>query len=123
MSAELQLAISLVALAVSVFAAGWSVFVFLAGRSKATRSQIEQLRRDHDKRLTNHAERITRAEAELEDKPTAKALHELALSISNFGGDLKAVVARLDGMTEIVGRLEKVADRQEQYLLNNGNRK
>lgn len=123
MSPEIQLAISLVALAVSVFAAGWSVFVFLSGRSKATRSQIEQLRRDHDKRLANHSERITRAEAEIEDKPTTNALHELAVSIAGLSGDLKAVIARLDGQGEIVRRLETVADRQEQYLLNSKGRK
>ena len=63
--------------------------------------------------------RLIRAEAELEDKPTANALHELAVSITGIGGDLKALVARTDGLEGLVRRLETVADRQEQYLLNN----
>ena len=102
---------------------GVGLYAWLANRHRATREQIDKLRKDHEARLVALSERLIRAEAELEDKPTAKALHELALAISHFGGDLKAVVARLDGMAEIVGRLEKVADRQESYLLNNGGRK
>ena len=107
MSPDTQLLISLGALLVSAASLGWTVLVWNSGRAKASRDELRGLH-----------ERLIRAESEIEDKPTAKALHELALAISHFGGDLKAVVARLDGMTELVKRLEKVADRQEQYLLN-----
>lgn len=105
-----------------VLTVGVGIYAWTANRHRATRAEIDQLRRDHDKRLANHADRITRAEVEIEDKPTAKALHELALSMTSFGGDLKALVARFDGQTEIVKRLEKVADRQEEFLLNGGHK-
>ena len=98
---------------------GVGIYAWAANRHRATRTEIDKVKAD----LTALNDRLIHAEAEIEDKPTVKALHELALSMNSFSGDLKALVARLDGQTEIVRRLEKVADRQEQFLLNNGVRK
>lgn len=106
-----------------VLTIGVGLYAWTANRHRATREEIDQLRRDHEKRLANHADRITRAEADIEDKPTANALHEVAVSITGLGGDLKAVVARLDGVENLVQRVEAVSERQESYLLNNKGRK
>lgn len=97
---------------------GWS-----ARNAFATNKRLFQELKARDESLQQLTLRLIKAEAELEDKPTAKALHELALAISHFGGDLKALVARTDGLEGIVNRLEKVADRQEEFLLNGGPRR
>lgn len=66
------------------------------------------------------AERVVLLEQRVEDTPNAKAMHELSLSISAVGGELKATVARLEGLGEIVKRLDRITERQESYLLSKG---
>lgn len=66
--------------------------------------------------------RVVKVEGRLSDTPTAQAIHELALSINTFGGDLKAMGMRLEGLNEIVKRLEAVTSRQEEFLLQGGGR-
>lgn len=61
-------------------------------------------------------DRVSRTERGLEETPTSKAVHELALSISNMSGELKAVVERLNGMAQLVERQEKVTERLEDYM-------
>lgn len=100
----LRLALEVAALTISVgavFYAHWRT------RETARHAELVELRN-----------RITRAEARLEETPTSKALHELALSIEHVGGDLKGMVARIDGLGAIVVRLERITERQEQHLLN-----
>ncbi|WP_316978036.1 DUF2730 family protein [Shumkonia mesophila] len=101
-----RLLISALMLIVSI---GSAWFAYRVKQRQADKDEVKELR-----------DRIMRAEARLEETPTSKALHELALSISGFGGDLKAVTARLDGLGKIVERLETVTDRQETYLLTGG---
>ena len=84
--------------------------------AKEFRKELE----DRDAARNDLEKRLIRAEAEIEDKPTANALHELAVCMTKFGGDIRTVGARLDGLQAIVARLEKVADRQEDFLLNKG---
>lgn len=104
---ELRLWVSFGALLISTVAFVWTVFIYLSARSKATREELREL-----------SDRLIKAESEIKGKPTADALHELALAISDIGGDLKALMARTDGVEKVAERLEKVADRQESYLLD-----
>lgn len=94
---------------VLVVAVGTAIFSWRVRQRQVDKEEVQRLR-----------ERLTRAESRLDETPTSKALHELAISITQFGGDLKAVTARLDGLGEIVGRLERITERQEQYLLERG---
>lgn len=92
-----------------VLSAASAWFAYRVKQRQADKAEVQDLR-----------DRMTQAETRLEETPNSKALHELALSISTFGGDLKAVTARLDGLGMIVERLETVTERQEQYLLSGG---
>ena len=94
---------------VLIVAIGTAVFSYRVRQRQADKDEVRRL-----------SDRVTRAEARLDETPTSKALHELAISITRFGGELKAVTARLDGLGEIVKRLETVTERQEQYLLGGG---
>lgn len=82
----------------------------------AMRDAIERQWRE----ISGVRERLIRAEAEIDDKPTVTALHELAVSLTSCGGEIKGVVARLDGLETLLERIEKIADRQELFLLNMG---
>ncbi len=81
-------------------------------QARATQKDIEDLERD----VRDLDGRLTRAQARLDETPTSKALHEVALSISDFGGDLRAISERLKGLGAIVERLEKVTNRQEDWI-------
>jgi len=75
---------------------------------------------DQRKQVASLDSRITKAEACLENAPTEKTLHELALTIRSFGGDLHVAVEKIEGMGRIVDRLEKVVTRHEDFLLHGG---
>jgi uncharacterized protein HemX len=108
-----------------VLAVGSCIYTWHKNRNQAHRDQIEKLkaevedernRRRHD--VTDLATRLTGAETRLNDAPTGKAMHEVAVSIERLSGDLRAAVARMDGVHEIVKRLDAITNRQEEFLLN-----
>lgn len=101
------------ALLVAFFVYTWSV-----GRNRATHAEIEEERKRRREDVDDLRTRLTRVEARLDDAPTGKALHEVALSISALAGEFKSHAARLDGLSEVVKRLEVITNRQEEYLLN-----
>jgi len=110
------------------FLAWW--YAWQSSRSKASQEDINALRSDHDTRLTAHGERITRLEGKAESQPgrgDIEKLHgrigDLSKWISDITADVAEVGARLDGVKDLVGRLEKVTDRQEKYLLGEGRSK
>tara|TARA_R110000787_G_scaffold26344_28_gene73766 strand:+ start:1852 stop:2202 length:351 start_codon:yes stop_codon:yes gene_type:complete len=102
--------LDLVALAA---AAGAWLYARSVKKAQAGKGEIAAL----TKEVMTLDKRLDRAEARLEDSPTSKAIHELALSVTEFSGDLKAITARMDGMGHIVDRLEAVAARQEDYIM------
>jgi len=80
------------------------------------RKKVDDLKDDHDKLK----ERLTKAESCLEKVPTEETLHKLAINLTALGGDLKAVVEKIEGMNKSVERMERVVTRHEDFLLNNG---
>jgi len=92
---------------------------------KLIRDQRKDQREDQEANAKAHAafdKRLTTAEACLKNVPSEEALHDLALTIRSFGGDLRVAVEKIEGMGRIVGRLEKVVTRHEDYMLNGGKR-
>jgi uncharacterized protein HemX len=107
-----------------VLAIGAWGYAWWVGHRQAQKKEIDGLkelleqergRRRHD--FENLTARLTRAEARLDDAPTGKALHEVAVSIERLSGDLRSAVTRMDGMDRLVQRLEAVAQRQEDYIV------
>ena len=112
--------VALVALFASM-AAGY--YAWQANRHQIRADDMDaKVRRAHERMdrvrdgVTELTGRLARTEQQLVDMPTAGAVHELALSITSFGGDLKGLVARLDGMAALVDRQESVTRRLEDYL-------
>lgn len=98
----LRLGLDFLALTLSL---GAVVYAYVRTRHAAQQQELRAL-----------GDRLTKAEARLDETPTSKALHEVALSIEHFGGDLKGYAARLDGLGAIVERLETVTNRQEDWI-------
>lgn len=107
-------------------AAAW-IYAWRAAHDRAERAELarlwtaleeERCRRRDD--MGDLRDRLTRAESEVGEKPTAKALHEVALSIEHLAGDMRASTERLEGLGRVVERLERVTSRQEEFLLNRG---
>ena len=63
-------------------------------------------------------ERVIKIEAAQQHAPNREETHKLSLCVSEMGGDMKAVVAKVDGLGEVVKRIETIVNRQEEYLLN-----
>lgn len=61
-------------------------------------------------------ERLTKIEAELKHVPSAASLHELSTAVARMAGDLKVVAARMDGVDRLANRVERVIERQEDWL-------
>ncbi|MFQ5776307.1 MAG: hypothetical protein ACE5GS_17450 [Kiloniellaceae bacterium] len=64
------------------------------------------------------AERLSLVEARIGDVPTRDAVHDLAVSIERLSGDIRVILQRLDGMQGHAGRLDRVTERMEQFLLD-----
>lgn len=61
-------------------------------------------------------ERLTRIEAELKHVPSAGALHELSTAVVRMAGDLKVVATRMDDVDRLSARVERMIERQEDWL-------
>lgn len=70
--------------------------------------------------LSDLSIRMTVAESRLEAMPSAEAVHDLALRLSELSGDVKAVSARLDGVDGSLKGLQATSARLENYLLTQG---
>ena len=78
--------------------------------------QIFGLRGD----LTKLEGRVCRNEQRLEELPDNNALHNLALGIEALRGDLRAVHTKIGGLEQVISKLDRILERQEQYLLKGG---
>lgn len=109
------------ALALQVFLGwvGWSVRKRFASTDQLTELG-EALRKEIDdgiatlrNRDDNVETRVQRLEIEIKHMPDKAAMHELEVSLNR-------VEERLGGFDRLMTRLERIADRQEEYLLTQG---
>lgn len=93
------------------------------GLIKLIRDQRKDQRKDQEENAKAHAsldKRLSDAEACLRSVPSEEAIHDLALTIQQFGGDLRVAVEKIEGVDRLVGRLERIVTRHEDYMLNGG---
>lgn len=117
--ADLKLAYQVLRDVLMVIGFAWMI---ISNRSRATRDEIDGVRRDHDGRLNTHGERLTRLEGKIEDLPDdVKHLHgrisKLGNELDATGNKVAELTGRLDGLSELFKRLERVTERQEKFLL------
>ncbi|MCG8435370.1 MAG: DUF2730 domain-containing protein [Gammaproteobacteria bacterium] len=113
----------LVSVAGLLLAIGSFLYTYYRTKDASYREQVADLRQEigglkHD--VVDLKARAAVTESRLEETPTSKALHELAISIEALSGDMRAVVARLDGLADLHDRLEKTVVRREGFELTKG---
>lgn len=64
------------------------------------------------------AQKIAVLETRINSGATRESLSKLSLAVTEIEGDTKVVGARLDGIEQVMNRIEKVVNRQEDFLLN-----
>ncbi|WP_035252287.1 DUF2730 family protein [Desulfocurvus vexinensis] len=78
---------------------------------------------DLRREVTELRGRVRTNEDLLKELPGNGEWHNLSLSIEGLRGDIKRVDAKIDGVDRVIGKMDRVLDRQEDYLLNCGSKK
>lgn len=78
---------------------------------------------DLRREVTELRGRVQTNEDRLKELPGNEDWHNLALSIEEMRGDVKRVDAKIDGVDRVIGKMDRVLDRQEDYLLHCGGKK
>ncbi|WP_027178210.1 DUF2730 family protein [Maridesulfovibrio bastinii] len=64
--------------------------------------------------------KVTENEAKLCNMPDSTALHSIAISLERLRGDVVGLGAEMGGMKDVLQKVDRIVERQENYLLNNG---
>jgi len=64
--------------------------------------------------------KVTENEAKLCNMPDSSALHSIALSLERLRGEVGSLGAEMGGMKDVLQKVDRIVERQENYLLNNG---
>lgn len=91
---------------------GLTVWNLVASGSRENSKRIES----HATRLTALDHRLTGVEQAQRTAPVKDDLHQLHLSMSNMGGDVREMKA-------IMARMEAVLNRHEEHLLDGGSKR
>lgn len=113
MNLDLDTIIKLASLGLSL---GAVVFTFFATRKKDVEHRFELGR----KTFADHELRIAALETAQLNMPKNTDLHRLELTLSEIGGDMKALRATMRGMSESMARTEAIVNRHEAHLIEGG---
>jgi ABC-type phosphate transport system auxiliary subunit len=78
--------------------------------------QIMALRKD----LEGLRVKVTENEARLCNHPDNNALHEIALSVERLSGDVRGMGKEIGGLKNLIEKVDRIVERQEDHLLNGG---
>ena len=95
-----------------IIACSAGIYAWVANRRRASRAAMAELEK-----------RLIVLETRVEGVASRESLHKLSLVVCEIEGDLKAMVARMNGMEDVMKRIEIVVNRQEDFLLNRGEAK
>lgn len=82
-------------------------YVWYSRRQAATASE-----------LSAHDRRLVAVEVGLTNAPNNDSINAICVALEKVDGDVKVIAARLDGMGEVIKRVETVVNRQEEHLLS-----
>jgi hypothetical protein len=72
------------------------------------------------KRMDRLDVRMASVEQSIRGQPSREDLHEVHLSVKGMEGELKAMLAVMEGSSKIMSRLEAIVARHEDHLLGGG---
>jgi uncharacterized coiled-coil protein SlyX len=95
------------------------IYTFVATRRKDVDKQFDEIGGTFKKgsdRMDGLERRIQTVEQTVAGMPAKSDLHELALVITEMGGDMKALRANMKAIAESMARTESIVSRHEDYL-------
>lgn len=101
-----------------VLALATSLWNLVNSGSKKNASRLDE----HADRLAGHAQRITKLEQSHSAMPTKDDMHALHLGVAEMRGDMKELRAVIASNNQVMGRLDKVVTRHEDFLLDGAKR-
>lgn len=84
---------------------------------------LRRTQRKQNECLQRLESKVARHDEKFADLPDQGAMHELAIGMAEIQGDLKAMNEKIGGLKVVVEKVDRVLDRQEEYLLSCGGRK
>lgn len=96
-----------------------TAYAWLTAGSKANTGRLAEV----ESQLSRLADRTIVIEREIAHMPAAQAVHDLEVTMERMSGNLKQTSEKLDGINGWLTRLDRVTERIEQFLLDQGGRK
>jgi hypothetical protein len=106
-----------------VLMGGIGFYVYISNKNDTTNSSINRLREESDKRLDNHADRISKLEGLVENMPTHDDLGELHTRINKVSEQSASLIEKTDGQTEILRAMRETVRDIQKFLLDQSNNK
>ena len=106
------------ALKLANFAIAFSAiaFTWFATRKKDTDRRLDT----GSKRMDQHDLEIQALKQTVASLPAKEDMHRLELTMSDIGGEIKAIAAHIGAQRDVMRRLETVVTRHEDHLLDKG---
>ena len=99
------------------------IYAFFVTRRKDVEKQFEAVEEQFkagSKKFAAVELRVELLESAVQELPKKEDMHALAITLSEMGGDMKAMRASLRAMTDSLARTERIVSRHEDHLLNGG---
>lgn len=94
-------------------AIGSGIYTFFATRQKDTDARFKE----GDERLEAVSKRVDKLENSVEALPSKEDFHKLDLALTRMDGNIQAQGITLDGLGQIMIRLERIVTRHDEHLL------
>lgn len=114
----------------AIATSGVALYAWIDRRRRATKTEIAEVAKaaktridaielrldDHRQRLTTGEGRFQRIEDRLDAMPSANAVSELKIAMTQLTGEIRVTNQRLDGFEEIYRVAKTQVDRMEDYM-------
>jgi hypothetical protein len=79
---------------------------------------VDNLFKAGAERMTSLDRRLAVLEMTIQSLPARQDFHQLDLGMSEMRGDMRALMAKLEGQSEIMKRIEAMVSRHEEHLMD-----
>ena len=98
----------------------FSVAVLVFTWFRTRRHNVDDRFKAGSERMDRHDQRLLSLEKDVAATPAKEDLHGLQLQMAEMTGSLREMNAIMEGNSKIMGRLESMVTRHDQYLLDGG---
>lgn len=100
-SADIQVAVSICAMLITISTAVWS---WLTAGSRKNEKQIIAL----NDVISDQAKRVDKLENEIKNLPSTDAVHRMEISLEQMRGDMRVLTTSVEPMKELVAHINEI---------------